>query len=153
MAKKTYVEMFVEGAREGWRIGIQALLPNVVMAFTLIKILDDTGVMKALGNICAPVMSVFGLPGQAIMVLLASLLSMGGGTGVAMSLFTSGTLSAADLTIVLPGIFLMGGQIQNVGRIFGVINISPRFYPLIWGVTLFNGVVGMLFMRLVVKGI
>ncbi len=152
MAKKTYVEMFVEGAREGWRIGIQALLPNVVMAFTLIKILDDTGVMKALGKICAPVMAVFGLPGEAIMVLLASLLSMGGGTGVAMSLFTSGSLTPADLTIVLPGIFLMGGQIQNVGRIFGVIGINSRYFPLLWGVTLLNGVVGMFFMRLVVKG-
>ena len=69
-----------------------------------------------------------------------------------MSLFTSGSLTAADLTIVLPAIFLMGGQIQNVGRIFGVIGISSRFYPLIWGVTLFNGVVGMWFMRLIVKG-
>lgn len=148
--KKTYVEMFVDGARDGWKIGIQSLLPNLVMAFTLIKILQDTGVLKYLGHVFAPVTAIFGLPGEAMMVLITSLLSMGGGTGVAMSLYTEGILTPQELTIVLPGIFLLGGQIQNLGRILGVIGIHPRFYPLLWGVTLLNAAIGMLLMRLFV---
>jgi spore maturation protein SpmB len=152
MIKKTYFEMFVDGCRDGWKIGIFSLLPNLVMAFTLIKILEDTGALKFLGQICAPLTAIFGLPGEAMMVLITALLSMGGGTGIAMSLFTSGILSAADLTIVLPGIFLLGGQIQNVGRILGVIGIAPRFYPLLWGVTLLNAAMGMVVMRFFVKG-
>ena len=147
MIKKTYCEMFVDGARDGWKIGIQSLLPNLVMAFTLIKILQDTGVLKFLGHIFAPITAVFGLPGEAMMVLVTSLLSMGGGTGVAMSLYTEGVLSPTDLTIVLPGNFLLGGQIQNVGRILGGIGIHPRFYPLLWGVTLLNAAIGMFIMR------
>ena len=148
--KKTYVEMFVDGARDGWKIGIQSLLPNLVMAFTLIKILQDTGVLKYLGHVFAPVTAIFGLPGEAMMVLITSLLSMGGGTGVAMSLYTEKILTPQELTIVLPGIFLLGGQIQNLGRILGVIGIHPRFYPLLWVVTLLNAAIGMLLMRLFV---
>ena len=148
--KKTYVEMFVDGARDGWKIGIQSLLPNLVMAFTLIKILQDTGALKYLGHVFAPVTAIFGLPGEAMMVLITSLLSMGGGTGVAMSLYTERILTPQELTIVLPGIFLLGGQIQNLGRILGVIGIHPRFYPLLWVVTLLNAAIGMLLMHLFV---
>jgi spore maturation protein SpmB len=152
MAHKTYFEMFVDGARDGWRIGVQSLLPNMVMAFTIIKILEDTGVMKLLGKYCAPVMALFGVPGEAIMALVAALLSIAGGVGVAASLLASGTLSGPDVTIILPGIFLLGGQVQNIGRILGVIGIPSRFYPLLWSVTLLNAVLGMLMMRLVLHG-
>jgi spore maturation protein SpmB len=70
---------------------------------------------------------------------------------VAAGLLASGTLSGADVTIILPGIFLLGGQVQNIGRILGVIGIPPRFYVLLWSVALFNATVGMLLMRLVIK--
>jgi spore maturation protein SpmB len=147
MASKTYFEMFVEGARDGWRIGIHSLLPNIVMAFILIKILEDTGVMRVLGRVCAPVMALFGVPGEAMTALVAGLLSISGGVGAAASLLASGALSGQDVTIILPGIFLLGGQLENLGRILGVIGIAPRFYPMLWAVTLLNAVIGMLLMR------
>jgi spore maturation protein SpmB len=153
MASKTYFEMFVDGAREGWRIGIHSLLPNMVMAFTIIKILEDTGVMRFLGKFCAPVMALFGVPGEAIMALVAALLSIAGGVGVAAGLMASGTLSGPDVTIILPGIFLLGGQVQNIGRILGVIGVPSRFYPMLWSVTLLNAIIGMLLMRLFFRGL
>ncbi len=148
MAHKTYFEMFVDGARDGWRIGIHSLLPNIVMAFTLIKILDDTGAMAVLGKYCAPVMALFGVPGEAFTALVAGLMSISGGVGVAASLLANGTLSGQDVTIILPGIFLLGGQLENLGRVLGVIGIAPRFYPMLWGVTLLNAAAGMILMRL-----
>lgn len=153
MVSKTYFGMFVDGAREGWRIATHSVLPNVVMAFTLIKILEDTGVMRLLGKYCAPVMALFGVPGEAIMALVAGLMSIAGGVGVAASLLASGTLSGTDVTIILPGIFLLGGQLENLGRILGVIGIPPRFYPMLWGVTLLNAVTGMLLMRLFLRSL
>jgi len=147
MASKTYFEMFVDGARDGWRIGIHSLLPNIVMAFILIKVLDDTGVLRVLGTVFGPVMALFGVPGVAMTALVAGLLSISGGVGVAASLLASGALSGRDITIILPGIFLLGGQLENLGRILGVIGIAPRFYPMLWGVTLLNAVIGMLLMR------
>jgi spore maturation protein SpmB len=50
----------------------------------------------------------------------------------------------------MPAIYLLGGQVQNVGRILGVIGVSPRFYPLLWGVTVLNAVLGMMFMRFLI---
>jgi spore maturation protein SpmB len=153
VAGKTYFEMFVDGAREGWRVGTHAILPNMVMAFTIIKVLEDTGAMKVLGHFCSPVMMLFGVPGAAATALIAALLSIAGGVGVVASLLASGTLTGADATILLAGIFLLGGQIQNLGRVFGVVGLRPRFFPLLWGVTLANAVIGMLIMRVLVKGI
>jgi spore maturation protein SpmB len=73
--------------------------------------------------------------------------------GVAASLMASGTLSGPDVTIILPGIFLLGGQVQNIGRILGVIGVPPRFYPMLWSVTLLNAIIGMLLMRLFFRGL
>lgn len=52
------------------------------MAYALIQVLRVTGVLDLLGNVFAPVMSIFGLPGTAVMVLAGAWLSMGGGMGV-----------------------------------------------------------------------
>ena len=36
-------DVFVEGARKGWNIATTSTLPNVVMAFIIIKALEITG--------------------------------------------------------------------------------------------------------------
>lgn len=147
MANKTVVDMFVEGGRKGWQIGIHSIMPNVIMAYTLIAILDVSGLLKIIGNACSPVMAVFGLPGEAIMVNLAALLSMGGAVGVASSLISSGTLNNMDITILLPAIFIGGGQVQNLGRLLGTSGTRPVFYPWLFAVTVINTVLAMVIMR------
>ncbi|MGK3190221.1 hypothetical protein ACCW92_21845 [Enterobacter soli] len=47
-------DVFVEGARKGWSIATSSTLPNVVMAFIIIKALEITGALKGLGMIFAP---------------------------------------------------------------------------------------------------
>lgn len=42
-------DVFVEGARKGWSIATGSTLPNVVMAFIIIKALEITGALKGLG--------------------------------------------------------------------------------------------------------
>jgi spore maturation protein SpmB len=39
-------DVFVEGARKGWSIATSSTLPNVVMAFIIIKALEITGALK-----------------------------------------------------------------------------------------------------------
>ena len=41
-----------------------------------------TGLLDIVGKICEPIMALWGLPGAAATVLLASVMSMGGGVGV-----------------------------------------------------------------------
>lgn len=145
--KKPLPDVFVEGARKGFNIACNSILPNVLMAFVIIQILNVTGLLKLLGTVFAPVMAFFGLPGQAVMVLAAAVMSMGGGTGVAASLVASGALSGKDVTILLPAIYLMGGLVQYMGRLLGTAGISSKHYPLMFAVAFINAALAMLVMR------
>ena len=76
--KKTIPDIFVDGARKGWTVGTDSILPNVLMAYVLIQILRVSGVLDVLGNIFNPIMALFGLPGKAAMVLMGAWMSMAG---------------------------------------------------------------------------
>lgn len=85
-------DIFIIGARKGFNIAINNLMPNVLMAYVIAEMLNLLGVMQAIGHIFSPLMGVFGLPGEAITVLLTAWLSSSAGTGVAISLLSKGTL-------------------------------------------------------------
>lgn len=147
VAKKALPDVFVDGARKGFTIACNSILPNILMAFVIIQVLNVTGILKTLGVIFEPVMALFGLPGQAVMVLAATVLSAGGGGGAAASMFASGVLTASEVTILMPGIFLMGGLVQYSGRILGTSGISSKHYPMMFIVAVVNAMIGMTIMR------
>lgn len=147
---KPVTDVFVDGARKGWNIGVNSIIPNVLMAYALIQVLHVTGVLELLGKVFAPVMAVFGLPGTAVMVLAGAWLSMGGGMGVAASLFAAGSLTPVHLTILLPAIFLMGAQLQYMGRCLGTAGVQSRFYPALFLISIINAALSMLVMRILV---
>ncbi|ABQ13453.1 YjiG family protein [Dichelobacter nodosus] len=148
--KKMVTDVFVEGVRKGWNIAVNSMLPNVLMAFVLIYILNLTGILTLLGKVFAPLMTIFGLPGEAMMVLLASWLSMGGGVGVASSLFAAGTLSLNDIAILAPAMYLMGSQIQYIGRLLGVVGVESRHYVVMILISIINAFLSMAVMALFV---
>ena len=47
-------------------------------------------------------MAIFGLPGEAAMILLGGWMSVGGGVGVAVALFDKGAVDGTQLAIVIP---------------------------------------------------
>lgn len=147
MEKKTLADVFVDGARKGWNVGVNSILPNVLMAFALIQILKVTGLLVLLGKAFGPVMAIFGLPGEAITVLMGSWLSMGGGVGVAASLFTAKILNGSHVSILLPAIFLMGSQVQYMGRLLGTAAVQTRYYPMLFAISIANALIAMLIMR------
>lgn len=144
---KTPVDIFIDGARKGWGVATNSIVPNVIMAFVMIKILQVTGLLKLLGNFCGPVMAIFGLPGEAVTVLFAAFMSMGGGVGVAAGLFTSKGITAAQVSILMPAIFLMGAQMQYMGRLLGTAEVQKRFYPALFLISIINALLSMLAMR------
>ena len=147
MVKKTLADVFVDGARKGWNVGVNSVLPNVLMAYVIIQVLRVTGLLDIMGNVFGPVMAVFGLPGQAMAVLIGAWLSMGGGIGVAASLYASQVLTPAHVSIVFPAIFLMGAQIQYMGRLLGTAGVQSRFYPILFGISILNACIAMFIMR------
>ncbi|KNC89889.1 YjiG family protein [Trabulsiella odontotermitis] len=125
-------DVFVEGARKGWSIATSSTLPNVVMAFIIIKALEITGALKGLGMIFAPLMGLFGLPGEA-----------------AGGLFDKGILTGEHLAILAPAIYLMGSQVQYLGRILGVIGTRAKRIPLMIVISVVNAFLAMLLMRII----
>ena len=148
--KKMVTDVFVEGARKGWNVGVSSIIPNVLMAFVIIHALNITGALKFLGNVFAPVMAIFGLPGEAATVLMGAWLSMGGGVGVAVSLFAQGSLNGTHIAILTPAIFLMGAQIQYAGRLLGTAEVESRHYGILFGICILNAILAMLVMRIFV---
>jgi spore maturation protein SpmB len=147
MVNKTLADVFVDGARKGWNVGVSSILPNVLMAYVLIQVLRVTGLLDIMGKVFGPIMAVFGLPGEAVAVLIGAWLSMGGGVGVAASLYASKVLTAAHVTIVFPAIFLMGAQIQSMGRLLRTAGVQSRYYPMLFGICILNAVISMFIMR------
>lgn len=76
-SRKNIMDLFIDGARRGFTIATTSLLPNVVMAFVIIQALKVTGLLDIVGRVCEPIMALWGLPGAAATVLLASVMSMG----------------------------------------------------------------------------
>ena len=146
---KNILDLFIEGARKGFTIGTTSLLPNVVMAFVVIRILDVTGLLHLIGVVFEPIMGLWGLPGEATTVLITALMSMGGGVGVAMSLYTAGTLDAMQITVIIPAIYLMGNPVQNVGRCLGIAEVNTKHYPAIILICVINALLSIWAMRLI----
>ena len=149
--KKTPFDIFVEGAKKGWNIGISSIIPNVLMAFVITRFLEVTGLLTLIGNIFRPLMMLLGgMPGEAATVLITAFLSMGGGVGVAVALYTGGTLTLPHIAMLLPAIYLMGSQIQYIGRILGCAEVKPRYYGIIIGLAVINALLAIIVMRVIV---
>ncbi len=149
--KPMITDLFVEGARKGWNMAISNMLPNVLMAFVLIKVLEITGILKGIGTLFAPLMVPFGLPGEAATVLMGAWMSMGGGVGVAIGLFDKGIISGEHLAILTPAIYLMGSQVQYIGRVLGVIGTSARLIPIMVVISIINALIAMILMRIILS--
>lgn len=148
--KKALPDVFVDGAKKGFAIACNSILPNVLMAFVIIQVLKMTGILTILGDVFAPVMAIFGLPGSAVMVLFSALMSMGGATGVAATLIGSGELQPHHIGILLPAIYLIGSQIQYMGRLLGTAGVSSKHYPMMFIISIINACLAMFVMRFLV---
>ena len=148
--KPMLTDVFVSGVKRGWGIATGSMLPNVLMAFILIYVLKLTGILDLIGTVCGPVMKVFGLPGEALMVLLAAWRSMGGGVGVASSLFAAGSLSLHDIAVLAPAMYLMGSQVQYIGRLLGVVGTPGKYIPVMVLISIINALLALLVMQIIV---
>ncbi len=151
VAKKPMVtDIFVEGAKKGWNIATMSTVPNVLMAFVIIKALQITGALDAMGTVFSPIMAIFGLPGEAAAVLIGAWMSMGGAVGVVITLFDQGILNGQHIAILAPAIYLMGSQVQYLGRILGPIGTEGRYIPIMVLISVINAFGAMFVMNILV---
>lgn len=147
---KNTMDAFINGAKNGMYLAINSTIPNMVMAFSLIQLLNLIGVLNVLEVIFTPFMNVFNLPGAGAAVLVAAFISTGGGIGTAMALFASGILEINHLPITLMGIFILGAQVQFIGRIIGTAGVSSKYVPQIILTNVILSFVGMYLMKWIV---
>lgn len=150
--KPMVTDVFVRGAVNGWNISVMSTIPNVLMAFVIIKILQHSGLLALIGQAFGPVMGIFGLPGEAATVLLGGWMSMGGGVGVAVALFDQGAINGTHIAILAPSIYLMGSQVQYMGRCLGVIGIKGKDMLMIMTVPVITAILSLFVMRIIVLG-
>ena len=148
--KPLITDVFVKGARQGWDLATKSMLPNLVMAFVLIKALNVTGLLHYIGLVFEPMMSVFGLPGESAMILASSWLSVGGGLGVLIAFITDGVMNGEQVAIILPSMFIMGGQLQYMGRCLGVIGIKDKMLYVIMIIPIVMAIAALSFMSIIV---
>ena len=77
--KPNIFDIFIGGARKGWNLATQNLVPNILMAYVIAYSLNILGVMDFLGYWLGPIMGIFGLPGQSFVILLTTWLSCSAG--------------------------------------------------------------------------
>nr|WP_115615386.1 YjiG family protein [Avibacterium paragallinarum] len=150
MSNKLITDIFIDGARKGWNIAIHSTIPNVLMAFVIIYILNASGLLKLLGEYVGFIMAPLGLPGESIAVFLTAFLSWGGAAGVLVALVQAGSLGAADIAILLPGMALVGSTVQYMGRVLGVLGVPGKHYLVLFGICMINAYLAMLVMRFII---
>lgn len=144
------LEVFISGLRKGAAIGVRFMLPSLIAAFVVIEMLQVSGVLRLLAEHVSGVMAVFGLPGEALAVLIAAWASAAGAIGMVAGLASRGFLTPEHVAILLPGILLMGSQLQFFGRILAVAGVSSERVPVMMAIGLMNAVGAMLIMRFLI---
>jgi len=143
------VEEFMKGAKKGFYIGVEMIAPAMVMAYALIEFLKITGLMELIGNLLNPVMGIFGLPGEAIVALLAAFFAKAAGCAAAATLFTEGKIDAAQATILFPACVTMGTLVGHFARIVLVSGANKKFYPILFAAPIVDAIIVMFLTRLV----
>ena len=79
--------------------------------------------------------------------LLTAWLSSSAAVGLAASMFANGILEPRHVTILMPAFFLMGAQLQYMGRLLGVADVPKRYWPLLMSASILNAMFAMLLMH------
>lgn len=153
--KKSIPELFMQGAKKGFYIGIELITPAMVMAYALLSFLKFLGVMPLIGQILGPVMAIFGLPGEASLALLAAFFAKAAGCATAATLYAQGSLTAVQATILFPACITMGTLIGHFARVVLVCKVRAVYYPVMLLTPILDAVIVMFLTRiiLVVMGI
>lgn len=140
-------DIFIIGARKGFNVAINNLVPNILMAYAVAQVLQIMGVMKFLGEVFGPAMVIFGLPGEAVTVILTAWLSSSAAVGLAANMAANGLLDAHAITVLMPCFFLLGAQLQYMGRLLGVADVLKKYWPLLMSASFLNAICAMLLMN------
>jgi len=141
--KPSIIDEFVKGAKKGFYVAVENITPAMVFAYVLILFLNIIGIMPILAKLLGPVMAVFGLPGEAMVVLTAAFFAKAAGCATAATLYSQGILTAAQATILFPACITMGTLVGNFVRVVMVSQTNIKWQPLLLCTALIDAAVVM----------
>lgn len=147
-AKPSIIDEFVKGAKKGFYVAIENITPAMVFAYALILFLNLVGVMPIIGKWLGPVMALFGLPGEAMVVLTAAFFAKAAGCAAAATLYSQGVITAAQATILFPACITMGTLVGNFVRVVMVSQTNIKWQPLLLFSAFFDAAVVMWMTRI-----
>ena len=147
--KPSIISTFLGGCYRGFEVGIKNIVPAMILGYTLVYILQATGVMDLLGSVLSPVMGVFGLPGEAVAVLISAFFAKAAGCGTAATMYASGILTMGQATMLFPACILMGTLIGHYARIVLVADADKKWHGLLLAVPLFDAVISLFVMKII----
>jgi spore maturation protein SpmB len=93
-------------------------------------------------------MAIFGLPGEAIVVLVSAFFSKAAGAGTAANLFTEGLINSVQATILVMPCMLMGTLVGHYARVVLVADTNPKHRLILLAIPIIDSILGMFLMRI-----
>ena len=149
-ATKNVIELFMAGAKKGFYLGAEVVMPALILAYVLVQFLTITGLMTVIGTIVSPIMAVFGLPGEAIVALIAAFFAKAAGVGIVATMYSSGELTAAQATIMFLAVITMGTLLAGFVRVIIVANVNKRWHKLLLVVPIIDAFFSMWIVKAIV---
>lgn len=149
--KKTILEEFMAGCKKGFYIGVENIIPAMILAYVLIVFLKTTGLMDIISSLVAPIMALFGLPGEAIVVLISAFFAKAAGAATAASMYSAGIINAAQATILFPATITMGTLVAHFARCVLTSGANPKHHTLLLFIPVVDAVISMLIVRIILN--
>ncbi len=146
--KTSIITLFMKGCYDGYNIGVKNILPAMILGYTLVYILQATGLMDLLGTVFAPVMGLFGLPGEAFAVLISAFFAKAAGAATGANMYATGILTMSQAAMMLPACMLMGTLIGHYARIVLVSGANQKWHWLLILTPLFDAALSLWIMKI-----
>ena len=147
--KKNIIDTFFDGVRRGISIWLNSMIPSAIMCYTLLEVLNLTGVTNLFATVFAPVMGIFGMPGESMISLVSGFFSKSSGCATAAGLFEKGLLDVRDVTILLVVNVTYGGIMPQWPRTIVVSGTDSKFHLPMILLLPFGGVIALILSSLV----
>lgn len=149
--KPSVVDTFLKGCATGFRVGVENIIPAMILGYTLIYVLQETGLLDIMGTIFAPIMGIFGLPGAAVAVLISAFFAKASGCATAATLYASGILTLGQATMLLPACILMGTLVGHYARIVLIAGANRKWHGLLLAIPVFDALLSLFIMRFILN--
>ncbi|MBC8589274.1 nucleoside recognition domain-containing protein [Paratissierella segnis] len=145
-----FINIFLNGCQRGLKMWALNILPGTVLGFVIMQVLQVSGILNILSIIFTPLMKPLQLPGEAISAWITAFLSLPGGCAALITLNAQGLLTTRQITIMLPMLFCVAGQIPYIGRILTVFKVKEKKYPVVFCISIIVSILSGIIMNMII---